>query len=44
MGLVYLPTWMVEIDGECSMDVPYMDPVGYEGRGLLTQAYYPGIC
>ena len=31
MGLVYLPTWMVEIDGECSMDVPYMDPVGYEG-------------
>ena len=28
MGLVYLPTWMVDFYGKCSWNIPYMDPMG----------------
>ena len=36
MGLIYLPTWMVDFYGKCRQNIPYMDGMGNILKLIVT--------
>jgi len=40
MGLVYSPTFTIKINySKCRLNIPYMDPMGYE-KGVIVDSLF----